>query len=420
MIKLSSNWLKEAEETGFGIDHLPIGIAELERGPALMIAVGQYAINLASLSAAGSLNGINIPLASLASRNLNKFLSAGVKAHTKLRTTMQKLMSSDAKSVEPHLHKRTNLKMLCPLAPGDFVDFYSSLAHAERCARLPNNKHALPDAWKSMPLAYHSRAGAIMPSGADISRPRGQVQTRSGVEYRSTRMLDFEMELGFVVRQATEHGQCLRTEEFAEYIFGVVLLNDWSARDLQGFEAIPLGPFHSKSFATQIADWVTPIEALEPFKCDKIYDPPVMSYLEEDKCNGYDLQLFASIASQKMKEMDQPSMQIADSNFREMYWSPSQQLAQLTANGAPINVGDLYGSGTVSGHLDSQIGCLLERIDNKSLPIDLTDQTTRTWLQDGDQIDLDGMARTNGHFVKLAGIEGSIVSTPDLCHGSKR
>jgi len=317
MIELSSRWLEDASNMGFGVDHLPVGVAEFSDGPALVVAIGQYAINLASLSASGFLGSCQIPTTSFASRNLNRFLSAGAKNHAQLRSELQNYLLSDVQFVKPHLHLRDSLKMLCPLAPGDFVDFYSSIAHAERCARLPNNKNAFPEAWKSMPLGYHSRASAIMPSGSDIKRPLGQVQTQSGVAYRPTKMLDFEMELGFVIRQSTEHGQCLATEDFEDYVFGVVLLNDWSARDLQGFEARPLGPFHSKSFATQVSDWVTPIEALQPFKCRKLYNPQVKSYLEEDEDNGFDLQLTTSITSKKCNRCPMPplKLQIATSKI---------------------------------------------------------------------------------------------------------
>lgn len=410
MNAISSNWLTEAAEIGFGIDHLPIGVAEFSNGPVLVVAIGRYAINLASLSAAGLLTSLNISLANFTSGNLNKFLSLGAKVHRELRSTLQNYILSDADLIKPHLHKRENLAMLCPLAPGDFIDFYSSLAHAERCSHLPNNEHALSKAWKSMPLAYHSRAGAILANGSQINRPLGQVSTKTGVKFRPTRMLDFEMELGFVIRQSTDFGQCLAPEDFTDYVFGVVLLNDWSARDFQGYEAKPLGPFHSKSFATQVSNWVTPIEALEPFRCNKVYDKPVLTYLKEDRHNAYNLKLSASITSKKMQESRFPPLQIADCKFQEIYWSPSQQLAHLTANGAPIKAGDLFGSGTISGELEHQMGCLLERVADRLPPIILPDRSTRVWLKDGDKMIFECSAQIGGNHVTLGPLEGSVAS----------
>jgi len=403
-------WLRNSAATGFGIDHLPIGIALYNNQPRLMIAIGEYAINLAALLDQGEF-GQQTGLVDCATKeNVNAFLSLGATAHKNLRWTLQSLLISAPDRIEKCLHSRKDLKMICPLEPRSFVDFYSSEDHAKRCAKLPGGSSSISEAWYSMPLGYYSCAGAFIADGAQFQRPMGQLQTGAGPKYQATKMLDFEMEVGFVLRKTTIVGETISSAQFEEAVFGALLLNDWTARDFQGFENKPLGPFHSKSFATQTASWITPIEALIPFKTAHSTKSNIASYLTNSDPFNYEIKLSASIQSKKMQKNGSGSILMAECEFEKMYWSPAQQLAHMTANGAPVEAGDIFGSGTVSGPDHNQMGCLLERAAVGLEKIQLTDGTARRWLENGDSVILSGEARKGKYFIKLADCRGETCS----------
>ena len=263
-----------------------------------------------------------------------------------------------------------------PFAVADYVDFYSSLHHATNAGRIfrPDGE-ALPPNWRHLPVGYHGRAGTIVPSGTPIPRPHGQLGPG---EFGPTRRLDIELELGFVIGRPSAHGEPVPIERALDHVFGVVLLNDWSARDIQAWETRPLGPFLGKSFATSIGHWVVPLDDL-PRTRREPQDPPPLPYLQEEPW-AFDVAL----------EVELNGTVVARTNADQLYWSVAQQIAHLTVNGASLRTGDLLGSGTISGPERDQRGSLLELSWNGDEPIELADGSTRTFLEDGDEVVLRG------------------------------
>jgi fumarylacetoacetase len=314
--------------------------------------------------------------------------------------------------VEECLLDRHCLRMACPLAPGDFVDFFSSYHHALRTARLARPDAELNPNWTSLPVGYHSRTGTIVGTDETIMRPRGQYQTSEGVVFAPTRALDIELEIGFVIGRGSRRGQPIGVKSFADHVFGLVLLNDWSARDIQRWESFPLGPFLAKSFATQLGPWVVPLEALEPYRRKNPNAVGALSYLRHDEAWSFDISLTVAIASREMRAAGRAPHVVSTTNFVDMYWDGAQQLAHLTANGASTRPGDLYGSGTVSGPSDDSAGCLLELTAGGSKPVALPDGTSRGYLQDGDRVVLTGVSKMDGHAPIDFGALSGIVAPP--------
>jgi fumarylacetoacetase len=263
-----------------------------------------------------------------------------------------------------------------PFEVADYVDFYSSLHHATNAGRMFRpGADPLPPNWRHLPVGYHGRAGTVVPSGSAIVRPHGQLGPG---EYGPTRRLDVELELGFVIGAPSRRGEPVAIERALEHVFGVVLLNDWSARDIQGWETVPLGPFLGKSFATSISHWVVPLDALGR-SAREPQEPAPLAYLREDPW-AFDIAL----------ELELSGTVVARTNARELYWSAAQQIAHLTAGGASLRTGDLLGSGTISGPGRHERGSLLELSWNGEEPVELDDGSTRTFLEDGDEVVLRG------------------------------
>jgi len=297
-----------------------------------------------------------------------------------------------------------------PFEVADYADFSSSLEHAENMGRLfrPDGADALHPNWRWLPIAYHGRAGTVVVSGTDVVRPCGELRPATEGEapvYAPTRRLDIELELGFVVGAPSGRGRPVPTHAFADHVFGAVLLNDWSARDVQAWESVPLGPFLGKSFLTSISAWVTPLALLEPLRVEApLQDPPPLPHLAGGRDWALDLDL----------EIELNGAVVSRGNARTLYWTPPQQLAHATANGASLRTGDLIGTGTISGRGRGSEGSLMELSRAGAEPIRLPDGSERSFLEDGDEVVL----RARGGEVELGEVRGTILPA-ETAHGSR-
>jgi fumarylacetoacetase len=372
-----------------------------DRRAGLVVAAGDRVLSLRALAEGGLLPDLDPRL--LAAGTLDPILAAGRETWTALHAHV-----ADAASrapVDTFVAER-DLALTLPFDVGDYVDFYSSIHHATNLGRLlrPGTEPLLPN-WRRLPVSYHGRAGTVVVSGTPVRRPRGLVPGANGTpEYRSSQRLDIELEVGVVVGGRSELGEPVSIERVSEHIFGLVLLNDWSARDIQAYEYQPLGPHLGKSFATSISAWVTPIDDLRPFLVPSpVQDPLPSPHLRTNQRWGIDLDLRVLLESRAMRERGMPAFEVSTTNFAGMYWTIAQQLAHLTANGASVRPGDLFASGTVSGPERGSEGSFIELSWGGERPITLPDGTTRTFLEDGDRVILEGSAGADVHLGPVAG-----------------
>ena len=380
--------------SGFGPEHLPYGIFRRAGEESRVgIRFGDGVLDLAALARDGLLDE---DPALFAQPSLNAFMAAGPEVWRRVREALQALTAGpDAELAAVPLDEA---ELLLPFEVGDYVDFFSSLEHASNAGRMFRpDADPLPPNWRHLPIGYHGRSGTVVVSGTPIRRPHGQRRDPGdpGPIYGPSTRLDIELELGFVVGVPSAHGEPVPVDGALDHLFGVVLLNDWSARDLQAWESRPLGPFLAKSFATSISAWVTPLGAIVGRRVPAAaQEPDPLPYLREDPW-AFDLDL----------EVALNGATIARTNARHLYWSSAQQLAHMTVNGASLRVGDLYGSGTISGPDREQRGSLLELSWNGAEPIALPDGSTRTFLEDGDEVVLRGRA---GEAIALGEVRGRI------------
>ena len=377
-----TSWLPVPEDSDFPLANLPYGRFVAAGGPALGVAVGEHVLDVTALAAGHLLHGV--PTAAVGS--LDSLLAAGPAVWSALRARLVTLLSDPAarERVQPHLSPAESLTMLLPFAVADFVDFYSSLEHATNLGRLfrPNAEALLPN-WRHLPVGYHGRAGTVVVSGTPIRRPSGQslVTGTTAPTFGPSRRLDVEAEVGFVIGAPSRLGAPVPAAEAAEHVFGLVLVNDWSARDLQAWEYQPLGPFLGKSFATTISPWVLPLAALDGARvAAPPQQPEPLPYLRAPGDWGFDLTI----------SLEVNGTVVSKPPFAGMYWTIPQQLAHATANGASLRRGDLFASGTVSGPRSDQRGSLIELTWNGTQPLTLADGSTRSFLQDGDVVTLRG------------------------------
>jgi fumarylacetoacetase len=383
--------------SGFGPEHLPYGVfrraGEASRDePRVGVRCGDGVLDLAALAHDGLLSE---DPALFEQPSLNAFMAAGPATWRRVREALRALTSGpDAELAAVGLEEA---ELLLPVQIGDYVDFYSSIEHASNVGRMFRpDSDPLPPNWRHLPAGYHGRSGTVVVSGTPIRRPRGQRRDAGDAApgFGPTTRLDIELELGFVVGVPSAHGEPVPVDRALDHVFGVVLLNDWSARDLQAWEYRPLGPFLAKSFATSIAAWVTPLDAVLARRVPAAaQDPEPLPYLREEPW-ALDLDL----------EVELNGATVSRTNARHLYWSAAQQLAHMTVNGASLRVGDLFGSGTISGAGREQRGSLLELSWNGAEPIELPDGSTRTFLEDGDEVVLRG----RGGEVALGEVRGRI------------
>ena len=304
--------------------------------------------------------------------------------------------------------KQAYAQMHLPVQVGDYTDFYSSIEHATNVGMMFRDpENALLPNWRHIPVGYHGRASSIIASGHNIHRPKGQVLPKGESQpvYKASGRLDFELETAFIIGKSTEVGDSVDIADARDYIFGVVLFNDWSARDIQKWEYVPLGPFLGKSFASSISPWIVTLEALEPFKvAGPKQEPEVLPYLQTDRNNNYDVNLEVGITPQGGDEQI-----VCRSNFKYMYWSMLQQLAHHTVNGCNVNVGDMMGSGTISGKDENSYGSMLEISWAGSKPVQMNDGSTRAFINDHDTVTMRGFAEKDGVRVGFGNVETKVL-----------
>ena len=398
---MTETWVAGAE-VRFPLAHLPYGAFSVAgEAPRAGVAVGDSVIDLAKLVTDGLLD----PVADFSAPALNPFMAAGPAAWRATRARLVELLTSDEEQprVERALVAAGDVRLHLPFAVADYVDFYSSRAHAENLGRLfrPGSDPLTPN-WLHLPIGYHGRAGTVVVSGTPIVRPSGQVKERDADRpvFRPSARLDIELELGFVVGVGSELGRPVDPDAAREHLFGVVLVNDWSARDIQAWEYQPLGPFLGKSFATSIAAWVTPLEALEPFRVPAtVQDPEPLPHLRAADAAVLDIDLAVELAGEI----------VSRTSARNLYWTPEQQVAHLTSNGASLRTGDLLASGTISGPEPHARGSLIELTWNGAEPLRLRDGSRRTFLEDGDEVVLSGRTAGAGGF-ELGEVKGTILA----------
>lgn len=363
---------------GFGIENLPYGVVRTHAGPDPRVVVrhGDSVVDLAAAEI-GARAGVDAGVFTRSS--LNDFMALGPGGWTAVRSAVRAFIETGGDALAVVTVPLDDVEVMLPLEIGDYVDFYSSINHATNLGKIlrPDADPLLPN-WKHLPVSYHGRSGTVVVSGTQVARPAGLVDGPTGPAFMPTRALDIELEIGFVVGIG---GTRLAPDDADRHIFGVVLLNDWSARDIQAFEYQPLGPHLAKSFATTISPWVVPLDALTPFLVPApVQDPEPAEYLRATRPWALDLELRVALNG----------TEICATNFCDMYWTFAQQLAHMTVNGATTRPGDLYGSGTVSGAEVGQRGSLIEITWRGRDPLTLGDGSRRTFLEDGDTIEITG------------------------------
>ncbi|MEW6643951.1 MAG: fumarylacetoacetase [Pseudomonadota bacterium] len=400
----------------FPIQNLPYGIFSTAANPArrVGVAIGDQVLDLAALEAAGVLTAGSAK-GVFAQPSINAFMALGPAVWTKTRARISELLRHDNPELRDNaelrkraLHPRRDVQLYLPLAVAGFTDFYSSKEHATNVGIMFRDKSnpLLPN-WLHIPIGYNGRASTVVVSGTQVRRPHGQLKppTAEVPSFGPCKRLDFELEMGVVVGQPSEMGKRLSEAEAEAMIFGFTLLNDWSARDIQQWEYVPLGPFQAKAFATSISPWIVTREALEPFRVHgPAQDPKPLPYLQQAGANNYDLTLDVTLRTAAM----QAPARICRTNFKYMYWSSVQQLVHHASSGCAMNVGDLLGSGTISGAEKDQRGSLLEISWGGAEPLEVGGER-RTFLEDGDSLAITGFCQGDGYRVGFGEVEGTIL-----------
>ena len=406
MTKLKS-WVEIPENSDFPLENLPYGIIEIVPGkPVAVTRIGNNLIDLEKLEWFGAFRDIGLDLKGYFSQKvLNDYIAMGKEVHRAVRKRLQEIFSENhqeneelmvAIKADAILQSYGNDDgMLMPVKVTDYTDFYSSIEHATNVGTMfrdPNN--ALLPNWRHLPVGYHGRASSIVVSGTNIHRPNGQTMPKDAIKpiFGPSKMLDFELEMAFVVGQTTELGDSVAVEKAEDYIFGFLLFNDLSARDIQSWEYVPLGPFLSKNFGSVISPWIVTLDALEPFRVQgPKQEPEVLPYLQTNGLRNFDINLEVTIQPEKGTENV-----VCRSNFKYMYWNIAQQLAHHTVNGCNITTGDLYASGTISGSDPGSYGSMLELTWRGARPIKLNDGSERKFINDNDTIIMRGYAEKDG------------------------
>lgn len=407
----SRSWVESAHEhPDFPLHNLPLGIfSQAGSVTRVGVAIGDCVLDMAEALARGLLQGLpEEVLESVSQGSLNAFFACAADARSAFRQRLLHMLVEDAPSrveVRACLHQARHCDMHLPAKVGDYTDFYTGIEHATRVG-----KHLRPDApllpnYKYVPIGYHGRASTLRPSGVPVRRPKGQMRPSGQHEpiVGPTQKLDFELELGIWIGQGNPLGEAIPISQAAEHVAGFCLLNDWSARDIQGWEYQPLGPFLSKSFMTTLSPWVVTAQALAPFRCAQAPRPPgdpqPLAYLwdDHDQATGaLDIELEALLLTEHMRTRGLPAERLAVSNSRCMYWTVAQLVSHHSVNGCQLHSGDLFGSGTLSGPGADQCGSLLEITQGGSQPLLLASGETRQFLADGDEIILRGRCHANG------------------------
>ena len=394
-----NTWIEVPNNTDFSIYNLPFGIFS-KKGVSkrVGVAIGNKVIDLLACNKLNIFTDLDIDNSVFENGFLNDFINLGKNKTNKVREILQKQLTDENSKLKVHndlIFSMFEVEMHMPVNVGDYTDFYSSMEHASNIGSMfrdPDNP-LLPN-WRHLPVGYHGRASSIIVSGVDINRPKGQIKPVDSETpiFGSSKRIDFELEMGYIIGKNSKLGSSISTKDAEDYIFGKVLFNDWSARDIQKWEYVPLGPFLGKSFASSISPWVVTIEALKPFKVQgPVQHPEVLDYLKFDGLKNYDINLSVSI----LPGDSEIESVICKSNFKYMYWNMSQQIAHHTVNGCNLSTGDMMASGTISGKSKDSYGSMLELSWGGKKDIILDGGYSRTFVEDFDTIFMRGYCLKN-------------------------
>jgi fumarylacetoacetase len=415
------SWLKVENNSDFPIQNLPFGVF-ITKEDVITIGtrIGDYAIDMGAMQQLGYFDGIDLTDDMFMQDTLNDFISDGKKTWRLVRNRLSDIflesnatLRDNAKHRDIIIFNVSDVEMQLPVYIGDYTDFYSSKEHATNVGKMFRDpENALLPNWLHIPVGYHGRSSTIVPSGHPIHRPNGQTMPNGASEpvFGPSKLVDFELEMAFITTDGNAMGEPISIKEAEDYIFGMVLFNDWSARDIQKWEYVPLGPFLAKNFASTISPWIVTLDALEPYRCvSPEQNPEPLPYLQQTGNHAYDINLEVSIQTKNEEETI-----ISKSNFKYMYWTMSQQLAHHTINGCRINSGDMMGSGTISGPTPDSFGSMLELTWGGQNPITLKDGTERKFIQDNDNVIIRGFCDNGVTRIGFGSCEGKLLPAFDL------
>jgi fumarylacetoacetase len=411
------SWVAVPENSDFSIQNLPFGIFKTANlTPRVGVRIGDSVLDLKTLFVLGYLENLPFELSDFDSEYLNPMMKKGKLAVRQLRNRISKLLDAQFPDLQKNQHHAdqvlidaNSVEMCMPVQIGDYTDFYSSKEHATNVGimfRDPAN--ALLPNWLWIPVGYHGRASSVILSGQDIHRPKGQIKPNDNEDpiFAPSRQVDFELEMGFITFDGKPLGDSISTAEADEYIFGLCLFNDWSARDIQKWEYVPLGPFLAKNFASSMSAWIVTLDALQPYAVETPnQEPKVLSYLEFEGKKSYDINLQVAIQPENTAETV-----ISNSNFKYMYWNMAQQLAHHTVNGCNVRSGDLMGSGTISGPTEDSYGSMLELCWKGTKPLKMNDGTERRFILDGDTVIMRGHCEANGVRIGFGEVKAKLLA----------
>lgn len=414
-----SSFIQVEPESHFPIQNLPYGVFRPLKGglPRIGVAIGNYVLDLSVLDTAGCFDQIAVSGKNIFSQpSLNALMSFSRPVWKELRATIGRLLDAEEPTLRDNeelrptaIYFQNEVEMLLPAEIGDYTDFYASKDHATNVGIMFRGKeNALMPNWLHLPVGYHGRASSVVISGSDVRRPQGQMKPPDSAApiFGSSHQLDFELEMGCLIGTGNKQGLPVSVEEAEDYIFGLVLVNDWSARDIQSWEYQPLGPFLAKNFATSISPWVVPLEALEPFRVPAPkQDPEPLPYLRQNSPGSFNIKLEVYLQCESMKRPDRISV----SNFRYLYWTMAQQIAHHTISGCNLRPGDLLASGTISGPEKESRGSMLELTWRGSEPLRMDNGDERVWLEDGDYLTLTGWCQGDGYRVGFGEVTGRVL-----------
>jgi fumarylacetoacetase len=412
------SFVEYSSDSDFSIHNIPFGVAVFNKEYiACCTRIGDQIVDLATLhdlSYFEEIEGLEDNV--FEAYTLNEFIELGKPITNAVRLKIQELLqegsilSKDQKTIEAAFYELDEVKMMMPVHIPNYTDFYSSIEHATNVGKMFRDPaNALLPNWKHLPVGYHGRASSIVVSGTEINRPKGQMKPADADQpvFGPCQQLDFELEMAFIINQNTEMGESISTQEAENAIFGMVVFNDWSARDIQSWEYVPLGPFLAKNFGSSISPWVVTLEALEPFRTSSpTQDPEVLEYLKFEGDKNYDINLEVYIQPENGEQN-----LISESNYKHMYWNMAQQLAHHTVNGCNIEVGDMYASGTISGSDPKSFGSMLELTWRGQNPITLSNGEERKFINDNDTVTMKAWAEKEGIRVGFGEVSGKIIPT---------
>ena len=412
------SFIQYSNDTHFPIHNLPYGVfkPKPDGSSRIGVAIGEFILDLSVLEDKGLLKNSSSEKNLFNRSSLNLFMSQDKKVWKEIRTQLQSLLSEENSTLKDNKELRQeafiemqDVIMCLPVEIGDYTDFYSSKEHATNVGIMFRGKeNALMPNWLHLPVAYHGRASSIVVSGTDIVRPKGQTKPADAENpiFGASKLMDFELEMGFFIGKGNNLGNSISVDKAEEHIFGIVIVNDWSARDIQAWEYVPLGPFLAKNFATSISPWVVTLDALEPFRCASPkpeFEP--LPYLQSKGDKTFDIQLHVYLQNEKLPE----PFEICHSNFKYLYWNMPQQLAHHTVNGCNMQTGDLLASGTISGDTKESRGSMLEITWRGAEPIKLPNGEERKFINDGDTVIMSAYCEGEGYRVGFGEVSGKIL-----------